>query len=1230
MTILKREKLDSNKVHCMAVMTSMVQAYAAVSPKQLASLLQTAEMSDNYEALMELIGPTTLNEFENVANFLTDPFQLGKAKTAVGGGMYKLIGALASLTRPSETRGAQIWGESGSADDSKEEAHNGHSVGLSFALPCVISKDKMKRMLQLSYGKLKESFGGKKTPDTGMMLGAFWCISEIANVCPSFFKESAVASSKPKGNGPVNQDPRGELLFQYIMTVLTTFSGGTMTRYEVVRVVLSIVKNHSRLLRIPLCEKAVQVYSLMYNCLVGKQCQLSQVNQLLEACIFKIVSIASGAVVYKDENGALLENTGDFDNKVRKKIFNQFMGEFTSLITEGVSKQSKLDEDLQVGYGPFGVCKRIGVYGIGCFAKACKINLGVDTLAGVERQLWLCIDNIANFLDVSESSGNSAAWAIGRAELLSSISNIVEVRVTRELSESTVAKIQEELIALVVAYPTQWKTKRWVLSKAIADILNSFGTDASITLTKVVDTVVHHALIRSISMSESREETNQMEQMGLLYDPNTGLVDIRLLHSYVTFWNDLISPRSYFWNEGTSVISRKTMLGNPSPQLQLPTMLCDRLITEVIELIAHFDLTFLTRGSTQSGMSNSTKQLHASLSLHVAPSLKLSKSASVSSQVSSSDGSVGDPLESDLQSTAVPRSPGDQILFNNLTTFLETIFEFKSENEDEVEPTQDQPDSRLCLLEQSVIRNFVPFFSITVKQSRLCSQHGSLYKLQRLLLHIAEKHRLFDDVDTTEVPDTQTVFEKFANANNVEMCFQMVKHQLVAVSKQFDSFSDDILICALRLVLNAPARFIKSSVRHYIPVLRRALLVGLTHEATAHAALSALHKCYDVDGGRVMSAHAHEIFPLLEPYLMPQKKVSLESNLVQLKTNVWGMKSDAMKKQSGHILKQTKVNKTGVTSAKGPVSGIQNKVMRFLGRVGGQSQEMLASGQLLLKKSLAWDPDALSMSNQGPKKAKQVNVRLPFPKSRLDINMVGLLPRLTELATEASDRQTKVAAGETLHAILLHMIGESADTGARAASGDRYEKLYLHLFPAILMLATDGDSVIRQLYRPFVFQLSRWYSNQRIEKAEAGVLPVKKETMAWVNGLMDGLQDSSNAGLVGICSLGLGEFFKYSIKQRSKKEMAQDSGGQMIKLLIRRLSGQIQHPTPQRRIGGLKTLNFLLKDLVAESSIISRYLLEILKGVMLSLRICHYDPVGIETLDAAKEAKNFIKGTIWR
>ncbi len=920
--------------------------------------------------------------------------------------------------------------------DEGEDAVN----NLPFVLPCVVPKASVKRMLQLSYAKLKESFSDKKKPETNIMLGAFWCISEMAKVCPSFFQEDPKLPTQKKGQATGmmrTKDARGEQLFEYIMTVLSTFSKGGLSRFEVVRVVLSILKNRSHLLRVPLCQKAVQVYTLMYDCLVGKQCSSSEVNQLLEGCIFKLVTLVSKAAVYKEEDVTaatppplplpLEGTTGDVDTKAaRKKLFNQFMGEFTSLIVEGVSKLSPLDHDLQTEYGPFGVCRRIGVYGIGNFASAIRANLGKGGLSVIEGQLWNCIDNISNFLDVSEASGNATAWAIGRAELLSSISKVISIRVTRELSDATVEKIQEEMIALVVAYPTQWKTKRWVLSKAIADILKSFGTDASVSLTTVAETVVHHALLRSISMSESREETNQMEQQGLLYDPITGLVDIRLLHSYVAFWDELISPQSYFWDDdggGHSSVRFRTNTADPHcPTLHLPTMLCDHVVTEVVDLIAHFDLTYVTpTASAQPGTAQmSARQLHASLSLHPAApsSLQLSKSSSVSSQTSSVDSSSLDALDLDVQRpTAFPRTPGDHILFNNLTCFLEALLECHSERAGGVggeEEVQDRPNSRLRLLEEAVVRHFVPFFGIVAKQCRLCNRHASLYRLQGMLLHIADKHHVFDTADgrrssssssssSSQQPSSRATALPPDPDDMGSSCFHMVEQQLISVSKQFDSFSDDILIAALRFVLNAPVCFLHSNVRHYVPVLRRALLVGLTHEPTAHAAVSALHKCYDIDGGCVVKLHAHDIFPLLEPYLLPKKKDTAKSSLSELKSVAWSVKSDAMKKKTGHILKQTKANKDrGGRGVQGPVSGIQNQIMRFLGRVGGESQSMLASGHERLKKSLAWDPDALSLSSgsSGPKKWKQVNVRLPFPKSKFEVNLVGLLPRLTGVITD--------------------------------------------------------------------------------------------------------------------------------------------------------------------------------------------------------------------------------------
>jgi hypothetical protein len=43
-----------------------------------------------------------------------------------------------------------------------------------------------------------------------------------------------------------------------------------------------------------------------------------------------------------------------------------------------------------------------------------------------------------------------------------------------------------------------------------------------------------------------------------------------------------------------------------------------------------------------------------------------------------------------------------------------------------------------------------------------------------------------------------------------------------------------------------------------------------------------------------------------------------------------------------------------------------------------------------------------------------------------DLLVDGILPQIVELARDANDRQTKVAACELLHAIVLYMIGTNA------------------------------------------------------------------------------------------------------------------------------------------------------------------------------------------------------------
>ena len=71
------------------------------------------------------------------------------------------------------------------------------------------------------------------------------------------------------------------------------------------------------------------------------------------------------------------------------------------------------------------------------------------------------------------------------------------------------------------------------------------------------------------------------------------------------------------------------------------------------------------------------------------------------------------------------------------------------------------------------------------------------------------------------------------------------------------------------------------------------------------------------------------------------------------------------------------------------------------------------------------------------------------------------LPRIIELATSSSDRQTKVAACELLHSLVLYMIGRGAQKPAGRAGKPKepMDRLYAKIMPALLQLACDVEQV---------------------------------------------------------------------------------------------------------------------------------------------------------------------------
>lgn len=92
-------------------------------------------------------------------------------------------------------------------------------------------------------------------------------------------------------------------------------------------------------------------------------------------------------------------------------------------------------------------------------------------------------------------------------------------------------------------------------------------------------------------------------------------------------------------------------------------------------------------------------------------------------------------------------------------------------------------------------------------------------------------------------------------------------------------------------------------------------------------------------------------------------------------------------------------------------------------------------------KDIKWDP------------IKRVKFTLPLHTQKVDIHFDSIMPWIIELASTSNDKETRVAACEFLHALLIYMIGASAN----AKVNSNFSKIYDHLFPEMFKLATDSD-----------------------------------------------------------------------------------------------------------------------------------------------------------------------------
>uniref|UniRef100_A0A8C5BIH0 DNA-dependent protein kinase catalytic subunit n=1 Tax=Gadus morhua TaxID=8049 RepID=A0A8C5BIH0_GADMO len=263
----------------------------------------------------------------------------------------------------------------------------------------------------------------------------------------------------------------------------------------------------------------------------------------------------------------------------------------------------------------------------------------------------------------------------------------------------------------------------------------------------------------------------------------------------------------------------------------------------------------------------------------------------------------------------------------------------------------------------------------------------------------------------------------------------------------------------------------------------------------------------------------------------------------------------------------------------------------------------MVSTEETMKKFVAWDTE------------KRLSFAVPFSDMKPVIYLDPFLPRISELALSTSDRQTKVAAGELLHSLVVYMVGKSAQMVDHPSSLPPMYNLHKKLFPVLLRLACDVDQVTRQLFEPLVMQLIHWFTNNK--KFES------QDTVAVLEAILDGLVDPLDSTLRDFCGRCVQEFVKWSVKQTTPAQ--QERSPANIKSLFKRIYSLALHPNSFKRLGAAMAFNSIYRQFREENALVDQFVFEVLVVFVESLALAHSDDRSVGTLQQCIGAIDHLK-----
>ncbi|XP_062835416.1 DNA-dependent protein kinase catalytic subunit [Anolis carolinensis] len=488
-------------------------------------------------------------------------------------------------------------------------------------------------------------------------------------------------------------------------------------------------------------------------------------------------------------------------------------------------------------------------------------------------------------------------------------------------------------------------------------------------------------------------------------------------------------------------------------------------------------------------------------------------------------------------------------------------------------------------------------YELIMRSTRLPFISG-FYKLLSIAMRIAKKTRYFEGVGPKSI-------KKYPEDPEKSSCFALFAKFGKEVTAKMKQYKDELLASCLTFVLSLPHDIIMLDIKAYIPALQNAFKLGLSHTPIADVALDALADWSAHIPRYAIQPYYKDILPYLDGYLKTSTSID-ESQ------NNWEVKKLSQAIQKGRnkvVIQHLKKAKTNALEEDLSLEKVRTRVVRLLGSLGGQINRNLltaSSAEEKMKKYVSWDTE------------KRLSFAVPFADMKPVIYLDLFLPRVTELALSASDRQTKVAACELLHSIIIYMLGKASQMPEGQTISPPMSQLHKHIFPVLLRLACDVDQVTRQLYGTLVMELIHWFTNNK--KFES------QDTVTLLEAILNGIVDPVDSTLRDFCGQCVREFLKWSIKQTTPQQ--QEKSPVNTKSLFKRLYSLALHPNAFKRLGAALAFNNIYREFREESALVDQFVFEALVVYLESLALTHGDEKSLGTTQQCCDAIDHLKRII--